>query len=247
MMTRDPGAARILPLEGVELFTERGGRWYRLGEHLPAFGVPFRDGEDGVALDRLLIPGKLSAQRPDGAIRGCVACRPGARRAAEGSAGDGHEVLASGAARSGPSRRLRPSFLGCKGPGGKPPDGAEGDAEAFVLGAPGKLPLLAGERAVLGEPICWFRWDSGLIRSFPSGRFAGWSGPAQDDLVVLDEDGIELIARGAFKPLARAGIRLARGGFRGQWAGGRSARHESRPAPPFICRSPRIIAGRSAV
>jgi hypothetical protein len=35
--------------------------------------------------------------------------------------------------------------------------------------------------------------------------------------VVLDEDGFELIARDAFKPLCRAGIRLARGGFLGNW------------------------------
>ena len=69
---------RILPLEGVELFTERGGRWYRLGEHLPAFGVPFRDGADGVLLDRLLIPGKLSAQRPERRFGDAVACRLGA-------------------------------------------------------------------------------------------------------------------------------------------------------------------------
>ena len=34
-------ARRIMPLEGAELFTRTGGQWYRLGERLPAFGVPF--------------------------------------------------------------------------------------------------------------------------------------------------------------------------------------------------------------
>ena len=70
--------AQILPLDGVELFTGRGGRWYRLGEHLPAFGVPFCDGEDGVPLDRLLIPGKLSAQRPERRNNNAHSCWPGA-------------------------------------------------------------------------------------------------------------------------------------------------------------------------
>ncbi len=61
-------AGRILPLKGVELYTERAGRWYRLGEHMPALGVPFHDGEDGAGLDRVLIPGKLAAQRPSGRL-----------------------------------------------------------------------------------------------------------------------------------------------------------------------------------
>src|SRR4051794_28728165 len=57
---------RLLPLRGVELFTRRGGRWYRLGEHLPAFGVPVGDGLDGVPLGRILLPQPMTVRRPSG-------------------------------------------------------------------------------------------------------------------------------------------------------------------------------------
>ena len=39
-VTPDVVARRIMPLEGAELFTRTDGQWYRLGERLPAFGVP---------------------------------------------------------------------------------------------------------------------------------------------------------------------------------------------------------------
>ena len=39
-VTPDVVARRIMPLEGAEMFTRTDGQWYRLGERLPAFGVP---------------------------------------------------------------------------------------------------------------------------------------------------------------------------------------------------------------
>src|SRR6476660_5135812 len=46
----------LLPLPGVEIFTRRGGYWYRPGEHLPAFGVPVGAGSEGVPLERIVLP-----------------------------------------------------------------------------------------------------------------------------------------------------------------------------------------------
>ena len=69
-------ALRILSLPEVELFTEQDGFWYRLGEHLPVFDVPFRGGATGMPLERTIVPGKLSVLGP-----GRRRDRPGTRAA----------------------------------------------------------------------------------------------------------------------------------------------------------------------
>ncbi len=58
----------ILPLPGVELFTERDGRWYRWGEQLPAFGVLVPDDSRAIPLERILLPKPVSAQRPESVL-----------------------------------------------------------------------------------------------------------------------------------------------------------------------------------
>ena len=207
--------ARILSLEGVELFTERGGLWYRLGEHLPAFDVPFRDGADGVLLDRLLIPGKLSAQRPEGRVGDALRTglvrdnREGFRPATAFQCS--LQVLFDWAEQATSSQ------LGSlQGALRIASDGEREDADALVLGAAGELPLLSESVRYWGTDLLvpvGYRADPDL----PDGAFRRIVGAGVGDLVVLDEDGFELIARDAFKPLCRAGVRLARGGFLGNW------------------------------
>ena len=140
-MVREVLVGRILPLEGVELFTERGGRWYRLGEHLPAFGVPFRDGEDGVLLDRLVIPGKLSAQRPEGRITDAVRVGlvPDQREEVRLATALKCSLEALSIwAEQATSFQLSP----LQGAWRRASDGEDGDADAFVIGPAGRLPLL---------------------------------------------------------------------------------------------------------
>jgi hypothetical protein len=212
---REVLVGRILPLEGVELFNERSGLWYRLGEHLPAFDVPFRDGEGGVLLDRLLIPGKLAAQRPERQF--CDAVRAGlVRDEREGfrpatALSCSLQVLAVWAERATSSQ-----LTSLQGAWRVASDGEEeSNAAAFVLGAAGGLPLLPGSVRYWGTGLLvpvGFRADPDL----PEGAFRRVAGAGPGELVVLHEDGFELIARDAFKPLCRAGIRLAaRGGFSG--------------------------------
>ncbi len=204
---------RILPLEGVELFTERGGLWYRLGEHLPAFGVPFRDGADGVLLDRLLIPGKLSAQRPERRFSDVLSA---------GLVRDDREAFRAATAFLCSLQVLfvwaeqatSAQLTSLQGALRKASDGAEEGVDAFVLGAGGEVPLLPESVRYWGTDLLvpvGFRPDPDL----PEGALRRVVGAGPGDLVVLDEDGFELIARDAFKPLSRAGIRLARGGCSG--------------------------------
>jgi MoxR-vWA-beta-propeller ternary system domain bpX2 len=201
--------ARMLPLEGVQLFIERGGQWYRLGERLPTFGVPFREGADGVLLDRLLIPGKLAAQRPerrfDEAVRvGLVRDEREGFRPATAFRCSLH-ALSSWAERATSSQlsSLQAALRIAS-------DGEGADADAFVLGAAGELPLLPESVRYWGNDLLipvGFRAEPDL----PEGAFRRVVGAGDGDLVVLDEDGFELIGREAFKPLSRASIRLARG------------------------------------
>ena len=65
-VTPEVVARRIMPLEGAELFTRTDGQWYRLGERLPAFGVPMGALAAGLSLDRIVVPAKITAQRPAG-------------------------------------------------------------------------------------------------------------------------------------------------------------------------------------
>jgi hypothetical protein len=203
----------ILPLEGVELFTERGGRWYRLGEHLPVLSVPFHDGEDGVGLDRVLIPGKLSAQRPSGPLPDSLRVglvpdeRPRNRPATAMRCS--LQVLSVWAEHA---TSLQLSRL--QGAWRQAAAGEQLEAEAFVRGAPGKLPHLGEGVRYWGTDLLiplGFRVDPEL----PEQAIRAVVGAGEADLVVLDEHGIELIPRDAFEPLLRAGIRLARGDVRG--------------------------------
>ena len=206
-------AGRILPLEGVALFTERGGLWYRLGEHLPAFGVPFRDGADGVLLDRLLIPGKLSAQRPE--RRFSDPLRVGLVRDEREGFRPATAFRCSLHALSVWAERATSSQLSSlQGALRMASDGVEEDTDAFVVGVAGELPLLPESVRYWGTDLLvpvGYRADPDL----PAGAIRRVVGAGLGDLVVLDEAGFELIARAAFKPLSRAGVRLARGGFSG--------------------------------
>jgi hypothetical protein len=82
-----------------------------------------------------------------------------------------------------------------------------------VLGVPGTLPLLPGSARFWGADLLvplGCRSDPEL----PASAIRHIVGAGQDELVLMDEKGYELIARKAFQPLTRSGIRLAREGAR---------------------------------
>src|SRR6185312_13665302 len=51
--TRRVLVERLLPLNGVEIFSSRGRHWHRPGDSLPAFDVPIGDAGAGDRLDRM--------------------------------------------------------------------------------------------------------------------------------------------------------------------------------------------------
>jgi hypothetical protein len=198
---------RLLPLSGIELFARRGGHWYRPGESLPAFRVPIGDGSGGVPLERVIFPRPMSASVPANASPEPLALRlvrDGRSRPRPAVAVCCRlDRLAEWAERETSARIA--SLTGAWIPD---PDGGPGQTEVLVLGEIGMLPASLGGSRFWGVDVIiplGFRADPELSEAALR-RLVG-AGP--DDLVVLDTAGHERIPRGAFRPLSRAGIRLA--------------------------------------
>jgi MoxR-vWA-beta-propeller ternary system domain bpX2 len=211
-VTPEVVARRIMPLEGAELFTRTGGQWYRLGERVPAFGVPLDAVAAGLSLDRIVVPAKITAERPVGNLpEPLVVC-----------------VVRCDSRQNHPATAMRSSIdelaawadwattsqLSClRGAWLRASAGEAGTSEALVLGELGTLPLLPGSTRFWGVDLLvplGFRVDPEL----PAPSIRHVFGAGQETLVMIDEKGHELIAREAFKPLTRTCIRLAREGAR---------------------------------
>jgi MoxR-vWA-beta-propeller ternary system domain bpX2 len=243
-VTRKILLGRLLPLAGVEIFAPRDGRWYRPGEALPAFDVPIGEGTGESALDRLILPEPLVASRPEGEPPEPVrlrVVRDQTDRSRPATAVRCRLADLAHWAEHAPSSWIESLSAAWS----EPPGGDQDGAEVLILAAAdlaSRAPLRPPIRDSLAgmEPRPPGRvhlpaleegtrfWGSDVL--IPLGhrpepdladralRQAVGAGP--DDLVVLDDDGVELIPRPAFRPLSRAGIRLARGISRRGAAGG---------------------------
>ena len=205
-------------MPGVELFTERDGRWYRWGEHLPAFGVQVPDDSRGVPLERILLPRPVSAQRPEslrpermrvGVVRDqrcesrsatALCCRLSEllRLGRAGDFGTVRRLAGRLDRRVGWSNRAKPKSWFSAGTGRC----RRREAGVRFWGTDFLVPL-------------GFRMDPDLAE--PALKSVVGAGP--DDLVVLRPDGFELIAQAIFKPLNRAGVRLAWDSIKADQAG----------------------------
>jgi len=205
-------ARRIMPLEGAELFTRAGGQWYRLGAHLPEFGMPLGALEAGTPLERIVIPAKISAERPVGILPEPLVVRvvpfdSRQDRPATAMRCSIDELAAwADSATSSRLSRLEGVWRACS-------SGDENQSAVLVLGDPGTLPLLPRSTRFWGADLLvplGFRLEPEL----PAPAVRHVVGAGKDDIVLMDEKGYELIARKAFKPLARSSIRLAQEGAR---------------------------------
>ena len=107
---------RILPLDGAVLYTERDGRWYRLGEHLPAFDVPRGDGSDWPLLERAIFPEPVRAVQSRERLASSDTDSPGARRGVGTTAGQWAAMLADITRRVGGA-----GDFGCNSPRSRGP------------------------------------------------------------------------------------------------------------------------------
>ncbi len=218
--TRRVMIERLLPLPGVEMFARHDGHWYRPGESLPEFRIPIGDGSDGVPLERMIFPRPMTASAPEDTSPEPIALR--VVRDARGLARPAAMVccrldrLAEWAEQETSARIA--SLMGTWVPG---PHGGTELVEVLVLGDGGSLPASLGGTRYWGMDVMiplGFRADPELSGS----ALRRLAGASPDDLVILEDAGYERIPRGAFRPLSRAGIRLARAGIvSGRLRGGR--------------------------
>src|SRR5262249_60427606 len=88
------------------------------------------------------------------------------------------------------------------------PDGTPDHAEVLVLGTAQRLPFVPEGLRFWGSDFLiplGFRSDPDL----PPAALRAAVGASADELAVFDQNRLELIARAVFRPLHRAGIRLA--------------------------------------
>ena len=208
-LMQDMLVRRILPLEGAELYTERDGRWYRLGEHLPRFDVPGGDGSTWLPLERTIFPEPIEAVRTREPVNDPMPIRLVRDLAMPGRPASALRcplgALSAWAERATSAQlaRLRGAWIG---------SGAleRSGAEALVIGPEGSLPLLPDGLRFWGGDLLiplGYRAEPDL----PASAIRRAAGAGADELAVLDQDGLELIPRAILKPLSRAGIRLIGG------------------------------------
>ena len=191
---------RILPLDEAVLYTERDGRWYRLGEHLPAFDVPRGDESEWRLLEQAIFPEPIRAVMSREAVQPPIPIRvvrdPGcAPRPASGLRCSPLSLAAW--AEHSTSARL----AALKGAWLQP------EALVLVTGSSESLPLVPDGVRFWGTELLvplGFRAEPDL----PASAIRRAAGARPDELAVLDEDGIELIPHAIFKPLSRAAIRM---------------------------------------
>ncbi|MBV8381464.1 MAG: hypothetical protein JOZ63_02585 [Planctomycetaceae bacterium] len=186
---------RLLPVSGVDLFARREGLWYRPGCHLPTFEVPEAIESGAVPLCRAITPMPVRPSPPgevapapvrlalvrDDRARPATALRcPLSGLRRWAETATTAELSAAAAARAGD--------------------------EVMLLGR--GLPVIAGGVRFWGDGVLvplGFRADPDL----PEPALRRSLRVAEDALLVLEADGVEVVPREAFRMVTRAGLRLA--------------------------------------
>ena len=194
------------------MFARRGGHWYRPGEHLPAFGLPIGDATAGLPLKNILFPRPMTvASSTSRETTTPSTLRLRARSPESTSAGPRGRLAALETLADWADRETTARITSLSGAWIADPDGESGQCEVLVLGEPGTLSTSMGGTRFWGIDVLiplGFRPEPDLPE--PTLRRLFGAGP--DDLVLLDFEGYGAIPREVFRPLTRAGIRLARAG-----------------------------------
>ncbi|HYH65944.1 MAG TPA: hypothetical protein VD866_14700 [Urbifossiella sp.] len=184
----------LLPVAGVAFLTPRGGGWFPFGSRLPTADRP-PDG-DGASVASVLSPARFTPVEA-----GEIVAPPVVLRAVRG-----------GEPRPATALRCRLADLA---------EWAESASTAELSAATAarvggrivlrgaKLPTVLGATRFWGDDVLvpvGFRADPDLQADV----IRAAAGANRDELVLLDETGAEVIPRAVFRPVTRAGLRLAR-------------------------------------
>ena len=185
--------ARVLPVPGAELYLQQGGRWYRHNRRLPSFGLPV-DG-DALPLHRVLTPAPVRPEPPQD-----VPLRPGQVSIVPGDRPRDTAGMMAGLAELAEWADLAPTarLVSIRA--------ARSGGRVLLLGP--KLPPLPGGQRFWGERVLvplGFRPEPAL----PESALCKALGVADEEILILDARGGEVIPAAVFQPLTRAGVRLA--------------------------------------
>jgi len=185
---------RLRPIAGVELYARSGGLWRRLGHRLPSFGVP-DDDEEGVPLSRMLIPLPLRPE-PIGIAR----FEPVALTLVPDDVPRPASALECGVKALAEWAEMAPSaWLGSL-------QAARSHDRLLVRGS--RLPPLGVGSRFWGNTVLvpmGLRPEPDL----PETALRVALGAGDEELLMLTTKGFEIMPVVAFRPLSRAGIRLA--------------------------------------
>jgi hypothetical protein len=185
---------RVLAVPGVELYDRRNGAWHPHGRSLPAFGVPL-DSDEMLTLDRAITPLPVRPSMP-----GQTAWEPLALSLARDT-------------RPRPASALRCRLLELTDWVDTVPTA---QLSALLAAREGERVMLLGQRLPTireGEKF----WGDRVLTplgfrpepDLPESALLGALGVDEGDLLVIEADGCEVVPRDAFRPLSRAGYRLA--------------------------------------
>ena len=191
----------LLPVEGVELFERQGDGWHRPGHRLPSFeAAPVGD---PIPLDRAVTPEPFSAEGPHGEPPGPIPLR---------------------LARDGRPRPTTAALCPLVELGRWADSAPSAEIEAVRGAIRDDSALLVG-RALPGWPGSTRYWGLRVLvpigfetrPSLPESALLEALGASGEEVLRLVPDGerleVEVIPLAAFRPLSRAGIRLALGGL----------------------------------
>jgi hypothetical protein len=186
---------RLLPVPGVRLYVAREGHWYAAGRRLPAFDVPqsltYRP------LCQVLTPAPLSTELVPllDLKRVRIELRADHRPRGTTAVGSDLAVLARWVDATSALRLASIRAGLCEG-------------QVLLLGE--RLPLLPGGQRYWGDVVLTplgFRPEPDL----PAEALREALGVGDEEILLLEQEKAEAIPRAAFRPLTRAGIRLAAG------------------------------------
>jgi hypothetical protein len=186
---------RVMPLPGAELFARREGLWYRLGHHLPSFGLPVEAEGSAMPLYRAVTPEPARAVAPD-------EDPPAPARL---------DLVRDGRVRAATALRCALAVLGHWADSAMTAQlgaltAAWSEGEVMLRGE--RLPSIAGGARFWGDLVLaplGFRPKPDL----PEPALRRALRVDADALLVLSAEGVEEVPRAAFRPLTRAGVRLA--------------------------------------
>jgi MoxR-vWA-beta-propeller ternary system domain bpX2 len=206
--TQEMLVRRILPLPGAVLYTERGGSWYQLAEHLPCFHVPKGDGSDWPSLERTIVPEAVVAARDRGRSHDPIRLRlvrdPAMPARPASALRCAPEALAAWAERA-----TSAELAAVKGAWKRPVAPGGSNAVVLVTGPIGSLPPLEEGVRFWGTELL-IPLGYRALPNLPPSAIRRAAGATIEELALLEEDGLELIPKAIFNPISRAAVRLLR-------------------------------------